>query len=199
MKLPVSDLDRIYITSDTHAFHVNICRGTTSRLDGYRDFDNPHHMTTQIAININSALPKDAILFHLGDWSFAGKQNIELFRNMLNVKELHLITGNHDEHIEKGEFDHLFTSRQKYLELEVGKMTFCLFHFPVASWNGIAKGWYHLHGHVHNKPENRFGNGRTMDVGLDGNDMMPYKLTDVIDLLKDRRFVSETDHHAYSR
>lgn len=199
MKLPFTDLDRVYITSDTHAFHVNICRGTTVWTDGFRDFDNPHHMTTQIAININSTLPKDAILFHLGDWSFAGKDNIARFRNMLNVKELHLITGNHDEHIEKGNYDHLFTSRQKYLELEIGKLTFALFHFPIESWNGIAKGWYHLHGHVHSSPENRFGNGRKMDIGLDGNNLFPYKLTDVIDLLKDRRFVSETDHHAHSR
>jgi calcineurin-like phosphoesterase family protein len=206
MKITTANLNQIWITSDTHAFHKNITRGTTEwsidqrqlasgNVLGVRDFDTPEEMTQQLADNFNSVLPDNAILFHLGDWSFGGQDNIEKFRNMLNVRELHLVTGNHDHHQERGHFDHLFTSRQKYVELEVEKSTFCLFHFPIASWNGIRKGWYQLHGHQHWQGENRFGNGRQMDVGVDGNNLFPYKLTDVIDLLKDRRFNSEKDDH----
>jgi calcineurin-like phosphoesterase family protein len=192
----------------THAFHKNIVRGTTEwsiderqlasgNVLGVRDFDTPEQMTEQMAKNFNELISEDGILFHLGDWSFGGEQNIPKFREMLNVKEIHLITGNHDHFQERGKYDHLFTTRQKYLELEVEKMTFCLFHFPIASWNGIRKGWYHLHGHQHWTDENRFGNGRMMDVGVDGNDLKPYKLTDVIELLQDRRFVTDKDdHHA---
>lgn len=201
MKLDLDLLNKIWICSDFHANHVNICRGTstwgTNGEFKLRDFDTPEEMTAQMADNFNSVIPEDGILFHLGDWSFAGEQNIERFRNMLNVKEIHLLTGNHDPHIEKGNWDHLFASRQKYLELEIGKqLKFCLFHFPIASWNDIRKGSFHLHGHQHWQGENRFGNGRMMDVGVDGNNLFPYKLTDVIDLLKDRRFVAENDHHA---
>lgn len=201
MKLNIDLLDKIWLCSDTHAFHVNITRGTSSwGTNGefkLRDFDHWQEMTERMADNFNSVIPEDGILFHLGDWSFNGKAKIETFRNMLTVKEIHLITGNHDVHIEKGEFDHLFTSRQKYLELEIGKqLKFCLFHFPIASWNNIRKGSFHLHGHQHWQGEHRFGNGRMMDVGVDGNNLFPYKLTDVIDLLKDRRFVAENDHHS---
>ncbi len=207
MKLDKTLLERIYLCSDIHAYHKNITRGTTQwaiderklasgNVLGVRDFDTPEEMTQQLADNFNSVLPDDAILFHLGDWSFDGQDKIERFRNMLNVKELHLITGNHDTHIETGKYDHLFTTRQKYLELQIGKeFTFCLFHFPIASWNGIKKGWFQLHGHMHWQGENRFGNGKMMDVGVDGNNLFPYKLTDVIDLLKDRRFNSKKDDH----
>lgn len=207
MKISHEHFDSIYICSDTHFGHKNICKGVTEwdlsnrttpdgNTLGVRDFNTIEDMNQAIVDNINNLVPKDATLFHLGDWSFGGKHNIEIFRNMLNVETIHLITGNHDEHIQKGHYDHLFTTRQKYLELEVGSLHFVLFHFPVASWNNIRRGSYHLHGHQHWQGDKRFGNGKKMDVGVDGNDMKPYKLTEVVDLLKDRKYVDENDHHS---
>lgn len=210
LKIPLDKLDKIYISSDTHANHVNITRGTSTwPADGefkLRDFDTPDEMTRYMADQFNSIIPEDGILFHLGDWSFAGVHNIELFRKMLNVKELHLITGNHDEHIEEiideerqiGAYDHLFTSRQKYLEVYIGKINLVLMHFPLQSWNNVGRGAYHLHGHQHWSGGNRFGNGRMMDVGVDGNGLKPYKLTDVLDMLKDRQYTNPKDHHSNS-
>lgn len=199
--MKLSDINKIWITADTHAFHKNITRGTTdwkidpSDTNRVRDFDTPEQMTEQMAANFNSAIPDDGILFHLGDWSFGGEQNIQKFREMLNVKEIHLVTGNHDSHIQKGKWDHIFTSRQKYLELSVDNLTFVLFHFRIASWNNINRGWFQLHGHHHWQGDLRSGNGRQMDVGVDGNNLFPYRLIDVVDLLKDRRFHDENDHH----
>ena len=213
MKIPFDKLDKIYITSDTHFGHKNICRGVSEwsvseHASGNelptRDFQTLEEMNRAIIDGINSIVPKDGILFHLGDWSFGGEPNIALFRQQLNVETIHVITGNHDHHIEKPaqngangicKWDYLFTTRQKYLELEIGKMGFCLFHFPIQSWNNVNRGWFHLHGHQHWKGDLRFGNGKMMDVGMDGNDLKPYKLADVADLLKDRRKVDENDHH----
>jgi len=199
MKLNHSLLDKIWITSDTHAFHKNITRGTTSwEQDGifkFRDFDTPEEMTQRMADNFNSVIPEDGILFHLGDWSFAGKDNIEIFRKMLNVKDIFFIYGNHDQHIKKGDYDYLFTALYPYLELNIGNLNFCLFHFPIESWNNIRKGEFHLHGHQHLQGDLRFSNGKKMDVGVDGNDLYPYKLTDVVDLLKGREYQSDFDHH----
>jgi calcineurin-like phosphoesterase family protein len=201
MKLKFEDLDRVWVTSDTHAFHINITKGTSSwGTTGEfktRDFDHWQEMTEKMADNFNSVIPEDGILFHLGDWSFNGKDKIETFRNMLNVKEIHLITGNHDEHIEKGHFDHLFTSRQKYLELSIGSFQFNLFHFNISSWNNISRGAFHLHGHQHWQGDKRFSEGKCMDIGVDGNNLFPYKLTDVIEMLKDRKKYDENDHHAF--
>lgn len=201
MKLKFEDLDRVWITSDTHAFHVNITKGTSNWGDNgefkLRDFAHWQEMTERMADNFNSVIPKNGILFHNGDWSFNGKDKIQTFRNMLNVKEIHLITGNHDEHIEKGEFDHLFTSRQKYLELEIGKLQFILFHFNISSWNNISRGTFHLHGHQHWQGDQRFSPGKCMDVGVDGNNLFPYKLTNVIEMLKERKKFDKNDHHTY--
>ena len=206
MKLPIDQLDNIYVLSDSHYGHSNLVRGIStwdlSRKDvsgnilGVRDFDTLEEMNQTLIDNINSIVPTDGILFHLGDFSFGGKQNIEIFRNQINCKNLHLITGNHDKSIEKGQFDHLFSSRQKYLELEVGKhLKFVLFHFAIDSWDNLKRGAFHLHGHHHWTGNQRFGNGRKMDVGVDGNNLKPYKLADVIEMLKDRIFVGNNDHH----
>ena len=206
MKLPIDQLDNIYVLSDSHYGHSNLVRAISTwdltRKDvdgnilGVRDFDTLEEMNQTLIDNINTIVPADGILFHLGDFSFGGKQNIEIFRNQINCKNLHLITGNHDEHVEKGQFDHLFSSRQKYLELEVGKhLKFVLFHFAIDSWNNLKRGAFHLHGHQHWTGNQRFGNGRKMDVGVDGNNLKPYKLTDVIELLKDRVYENKNDHH----
>lgn len=207
MKLKLEDLDKIFITSDTHFGHANICRGTTTwdltkrtsaegNVLGVRDFDTIEEMNRALIDGINSTVPDDGILFHLGDWSFGGEDNIRQFRHRINCDNINLITGNHDHHQEKGTWDHLFTSRQKYLELEVGKhLKFNLFHFPIVSWNNINRGSFHLHGHQHWSGDKRFSPGRCMDVGVDGNNLCPYKLTDVIDLLKDRKKYDPEDHH----
>lgn len=201
MKLSIDLLDKIYVTSDTHAFHVNITRGTSNWGDAgefkFRDFDHWEEMTEQMVQNFNSAIPEDGILFHLGDWSFNGRDKIEIFRNRLKVKTIHIITGNHDEHIEKGDYDHLFTTRQKYLELFIGSQQFNLFHFNISSWNNINRGAFHLHGHQHWRGAQRFSPGKCMDVGVDGNNLSPYKLTDVIELLKDKKKYDPNDHHTF--
>lgn len=213
MKIDIKLINKIYITSDTHFHQKNICRGVSSwardsdRIEGNelstRDFDTLEAMDKAIVDNINSIVPKDAILFHLGDWSFGGEEQIFAFRSRLHVQTIHLITGNHDHHQEKrssnsatGKWDFLYSSVQKYLELELGNHKFVLFHYPIKSWNHVRKGAFHLHGHQHWKGDLKFGNGRMMDVGMDGNDLKPYKLTDVIELLKDRKFVDENDHHS---
>lgn len=205
MKLNKDLLDKIFITSDTHYSHQNICRGVSqwdlTRKDvegnilGVRDFDTLEEMNQKIVDNINAIVPSDGILFHLGDWSFGGKQNIEIFRNQLNCQIIHCIHGNHDHHIKNGFALHCFTSHQDYLELEVGEFKFVLFHFDINSWNNLKRGAFHLHGHQHWKGDRRFGNGRKMDVGVDGNDLKPYKLIDVIEMLTDRVYVGTDDHH----
>lgn len=202
MKIPFDQFNNIYITSDTHGYHKNITRGVSEwgpdrTGDGMkvRDFDTVAEMNQKMIDNINTMVPKDGILFHLGDWSFGGKDKIELFRSSIICENIHLVTGNHDEHIEKGTFDHLFSSRQKYLELFVGSMVFCLFHFRISSWNHISRGSYHLHGHQHWQGDKRFSEGKCMDVGVDGNNLTPYHLPSVVNMLKDRKKVDEFDHH----
>lgn len=58
-------------------------------------------MSQHIVKVFNQTVGKDDILYCLGDWSFGGIENIWNFRKQLRCKTIHLILGNHDEHIRK--------------------------------------------------------------------------------------------------
>ena len=143
------------------------------------------------------------ILFHLGDWSFGGFEKIQEFRNRLVCQNIHLITGNHDQHIENNRenVQTLFKSVNKYLELSVTKngvkQVFVLMHFPIASWNDMARGAIHLHGHVHLESRVRVGPGKLMDVGVDGNDLRPISVGEILSIMERQpiKSVLPADHH----
>jgi calcineurin-like phosphoesterase family protein len=197
----------VFITSDTHYGHSNICRGTTNwrlpdgsiPVDQTRDFEIIEKMNDTIVNNINSMVGQDDVLIHLGDWSFGGFDNIKKFRERIICKEIHIILGNHDHHIlnNKENVRELFTSVSEYNTLKYLNSTFVLFHYPITSWNGLHKGDIHLHGHVHLSNDKKFGRGKKMDVGVDGNDLKPYLIKEIIELMDDREILSDMlfDHH----
>ena len=206
MKIKLEPTQQLFFTSDTHYMHKNICRGTTSwsNADDFtRDFDTLDQMNDRIINGINAAVGQDDILFHLGDWSFGGFERIEEFRNRINCRNIHLILGNHDHHIERDREDirRLFTSVNQYLELEVkGKeweQNYVLMHYPIISWNKMNDGVIHLHGHVHLSADRRIGKGKTMDVGVDGNGLNPLHTSDIKRLMSNQPIKSgfEFDHH----
>jgi calcineurin-like phosphoesterase family protein len=198
----------VWITSDTHYNHKNICRSTTNwrTTDGdipvsqTRDFRDLNHMNSTITNNINEVVGQDDVLIHLGDWSFGGFEFIREFWDRLICKNIHLVLGNHDHHIERNRegVQGLFKSVSVYNTLIYGGNYFQLMHYPISSWDGLNKGYMHLHGHCHLPTHMRFGNGRRMDVGMDGSpEFRPYKIKECIKLLKDRENLSEMpqDHH----
>lgn len=174
-----------FFTSDTHAFHKNICRGVTEwgpdNLNMVRDFDDQFQMTDVLAERINSIVGPDDVLYHLGDWSFGGKDKIKIFREMINCKKIHLILGNHDHNIDKNYDDcrKLFESVSLYKEKMFNGALFCMCHYPLGSWNGIGKGAINLYGHCHASYTRNIG--RQMDVGVDTNDLYPYSLEEILD------------------
>ena len=194
---------RIFFTSDTHYGHANICRGVTNwrdengnvPIDTTRDFETLEQMNDKIVESINSVVGEDDTLFHLGDWSFGGYDNIEEFRNRIVCKNVHLILGNHDHHIErnKGDIQRLFSSVNQYLRLQVsvypetklyaGDVDLVMMHYPIASWHNMNDGVIHLHGHVHLPPDKKLSQGKAMDVGVDGNNLMPYSLGQIMKIM----------------
>jgi len=203
MKIKLEPTQRLFFTSDTHYMHKNICRGTTSWInaeDITRDFDTLDQMNDRIVNGINEVVGQDDILFHLGDWSFGGFEMIEQFRNRINCRNIHLVLGNHDHHIDRDRegIQRLFSSVNQYVELEVDKhFNFVLMHYPIMSWNKMNDGVVHLHGHVHLHPDRRIGKGKMMDVGVDGNGMDPLSLTKIHTLMLSQPIKSgfEIDHH----
>ena len=200
---------KVWIISDTHYSHKNICRGTTNwRLADEsipeaqtRPFETIDKMNAAIVNNINSCVGQDDVLIHLGDWSFGGFENIEEFYNRLICKNIHLVLGNHDHHIDRnrGDIRKLFLSVSWFEQFEYMGETIECCHYPISSWNALRKGRIHLHGHCHLPHNQKISNGRRMDIGMDGNpDFEPYNLHDVIKMLKNREVGSEMgplDHH----
>jgi calcineurin-like phosphoesterase family protein len=217
LKIKLEPGQKLFFTSDTHYNHKNICRGVTNwrRQDGSipidqtRDFQNLEHMNSVIVDNINKTVGQDDILIHLGDWSFGGFDSIKEFRDRIICKNIHLILGNHDHHIEnnRGDVQSLFSSVSQYTILSVeienkmaakSKFEFVLMHYPLTSWHDMSKGRFHLFGHVHLPANKKLMGGRSMDVGCDGNNLTPYPLGEVVRMLSGRPVQANVlpfDHH----
>lgn len=196
MKLNSSDR-KIWFTSDSHYWHKNITYGESvwpSKDMSTRRFDTTQEMSNHIVEQINKYVAEDDILFHLGDWSFSGINNIWNFRKQLKVKEIHLLIGNHDNHIVKnyelpnvrrvepyssiledgkpisGEYPDyveaqtIFKSVNKMLEIEIDGIGLHLLHYPLESWNSRHGKTIHLHGHTHGNLPIKEGR---LDVGID--------------------------------
>jgi calcineurin-like phosphoesterase family protein len=215
MKIKLNPDQKLWFTSDTHFDHKNICSATTNWVEAEdltRKFSSLDQMNDELVTSINNKVGQDDILFHLGDWSFNGFENIRKFRERINCKNVHLILGNHDHHIERNKenIQSIFSSVSQYLDLEVkwrpyhSKLVadsytrFVLFHYPIASWNGMSDGVIHLHGHVHLSPQQRVANGKAMDVGVDGNNMEPISMDEVLKIMSKQLIAKLTlpkDHH----
>ena len=197
----------VWITSDTHYSHKNICRGVTNwrtkdgkiPIESTRDFNTIEDMNSVIVDNINSKIGPDDTLIHLGDFSFGGFDKIGQFLDRLVCKNIHLVLGNHDHHIKNNRenIHDRFLSVQNYLEVNIGGANFVLSHYPLCSWNQLSKGAIQLHGHVHLPTNKKWGNGKRLDIGVDGNNYQPYKLTEIVHMMDRREARSEivNDHH----
>jgi calcineurin-like phosphoesterase family protein len=211
MRIKIKNKEKVWIFSDPHYNHKNICRGVTNwRMpDGSvpeaqtRDFKDLDQMNAAIVDNINNTVGQYDVLICLGDWSFGGFDSITEFWDRLICKNIYLILGNHDHHIENNRDDiqKLFLEVGHYatLEMEDG-YKFRLMHYPISSWDGLRKGVIHLHGHCHLPTEKRFGEGKRMDVGMDGHpEFRPYDVRrEIIPLMNKRPIGSELgseDHH----
>lgn len=212
MKIELKKGQRLWFTSDTHYNHANICRSTTRWTDAdsvTRDFSSLEKMNEELVYWINRRVAQDDILIHLGDWSFGGFESIQTFRDRIVCQNIHLVLGNHDHHIQnnRDNIQSIFSSVNQYLDLGVswwiaGKKKeharFICMHYPIASWNGMNDGAVHLHGHVHLPKHLRMAAGKAMDVGVDGNDLEPIEMDDILIKMISRpiaKLALPKDHH----
>lgn len=167
----------------THFSHSNIVRSCSKWKDKSicRDYKSLEEHDQDLVKRINNFVRWNDILFHLGDWSFGGFENIKRFRDQIYCQTIHLLLGNHDHHIEsnKENIQSIFTSVSDRTHLEYGNYNFILDHYPLESWMGTFKGWFHLFGHQHSS---RIGPGRKIDVGIDkgGTLSYPYSIGEII-------------------
>lgn len=154
----------IWISSDLHFGHSNLCKSTSKWADTSRcrDFNSLNEMNRAIVSSINSVVKSDDTLYHLGDWSFGGEQNIKIFRDQINCGDVRCIRGNHDQHLSN--HSSLFTWIKDYHELSYNKTRFILFHYAMRVWNKSHHSSILCYGHSHGTLP---GIGRSLDVGWD--------------------------------
>lgn len=219
-------MSKTFFTSDTHYDHLNIIRGTSqwdsfepgSSHQSVRDFDTQEAHNQQLIDNINNTVGEDDTLYHLGDWSFNGIENIWKFRKQIKCNNIHLILGNHDHHLEKPKFmtkefqeealkmgfynafcyRDVFESVSYYKELTIEKQRIIMSHYSMRVWNKSHHGSWMLYGHSHGTlPKYSCGLNyyKTMDVGVDANpDFKPYSFEEIKEIMKDRVSL-QVDHH----
>ena len=106
----------------------------------------------------NSAVGKQDIVYHLGDFAFS--RTPENFFNRLNGNK-HLILGNHD----RGQTLKLPWVWQKHMfELKIDKQPIVLCHYAMRTWNRSHYGAVQLYGHSHGQLP---GTSQSLDVGVD--------------------------------
>lgn len=204
-------IGNIYFFSDPHYGHKNICRGVSewkkeespTGQQRTRDFDTLEEMNDTLVNNFNSVVKENDVAWCLGDWSFGGHENIKRFRDRLNCKTIHLVFGNHDQHIEpiNSPYRGLFASVQYVKEFHLklgtektgkfGKQGFFLSHYSHRVWNKSHHGTIHLWGHSHGTLPMY---GKSMDVGVDTHNLYPYHLDEILDIMKNIP-IQIVDHH----
>ena len=218
MKLNSRDAN-IWFIADTHYSHKNIVSATSmwESREGCRDFDSIEEMNETIINNINKYVMADDILFHLGDWSFGGIDNILKFRERLYAKTIYLVRGNHDKHIYVNKqvaspsdnkiigTKELFTSVHSYFELAIDKQFIIMSHFPICSWNEMHKDSWMLHGHCHGtlfgdeSSGHWYNKSKILDVGIDNifnmfGEYRPMNYNEIVKIMSKKYFIS-TDQH----
>jgi len=122
----------------------------------------------------NEVIGPDDEVWHLGD--FAVRQSPARMAALLEALSgrKHLIIGNNDGAATTGLSG--WTSVQHYAELELDGTWLVLCHYPLRSWNRMARGALNLHGHSHGRLKPL---PRQVDVGVDVWDFRPVTLAEI--------------------
>lgn len=168
-------MPNIWFTSDLHLGHANVIKHTN------RPFRDVEEMDEEIIKRWNSEIkPKDTV-YHLGDFSFHPARYLKRLNG-----ELHIILGNHDPKPSKwkgymlGNINYPphpnIKSVQTTLEISPHGQFIFLSHYAHRVWPKSHFNTWHLYGHSHNTLEQW---GKSMDVGVDGNDFYPYSWNEI--------------------
>lgn len=203
---------KTYITSDIHFGHKNILQYCPHRVCPSFDGDVKtateaeitelvNLMNELIVTNWNSVVTPEDSVYILGDVAMGQIVLAPAVIRQLNGKKM-LVAGNHDKTLTKKirdgdpDFVGLFEWVRDYNEVGykhsvTGKKHMLIMsHYPMKFWNGSSQNTIHAHGHTHGSPTGI--SGKILDVGMDTNNMFPYLLEDVIDMLVDK---PSSPHH----
>jgi calcineurin-like phosphoesterase family protein len=161
-----SALQKLWFVSDLHYFHGK------EFILGPRKYATLDEAKSDLLAKWKSMIGPDDIVFNLGDLIVgAADRTREAMYDILALPcaKHYYLWGNHSagvndlythslenqgysSDIEVYPLDvtgYNFTYVGNYLEIEVDGQPVVMSHYPIASWNHVGKGAFHLHGHCH--------------------------------------------------
>ncbi len=155
----------VYFIADTHFGHANVIDLSK------RPFRNIYSMDEAIIDNWNARVNESDTVYILGDFAYRSKLGGAHYASRLNGRK-HLIVGNHDrDDLKKADFRSSFVSIEKLTLIQHDGKQIVLCHYPILEWHGFYRGFYHMHGHIHNSMDatGRFvaQQPRMLNVGVD--------------------------------
>ena len=183
--LNIEDPDKLFLTSDSHLGHFNICKYC------HRPFQSRSEMDQTLIKNWNEVVPEDGIVVHCGDFMLPHDEDIKEYNKYLN--RLHgrvlLLNGNHDRTSLDWVSDKLIAVRDQAMIIVDGVKIFAQ-HYPCAAFNGD----YHVYGHIHTLADGtcygidgdvtKVMRKNTYDVGVDQNGYTPVSYWQLCDIFR---------------
>lgn len=162
-----------YYISDLHLFHNRILEKFN------RPFSSVEEMHEVIINNWKNKVKDDDTVYILGDVGMYHAREIGNILNNLPGRKI-LVTGNHDfKNIHSSSYKKTFAKITSYLEIEDNGRNVVLFHYPIEDWNGKYRGYYHLHGLVHNNGDSLSQKDRRYNVSAEIVDYTPISLDEL--------------------
>ena len=149
--IKIKDGSKVFFTSDTHFNHKNAIEYNN------RPFSDVNDMTEQLINNWNSVVPKDGIVFHLGDFAMGGSSVWTTVASRLNGT-IYLILGNHDLRNWRPKYNDMFENVSYQMHIIVEDQPIYLNHYPFATYSkcmDVEQPIWELFGHVHHKNQTR--------------------------------------------
>ena len=189
------DGSNIYFVSDLHFGHKNILEFCK------RPFENVEDMNQKMIDNWNNKVPKNGLVYCLGDFCWGGYQLWKQIREQLNG-DIILIKGNHDIKNLTPQAVGLFKHVAQQMRIEIEGRKIWLNHFPLLCYSGVYRDFngleYDLFGHVHLSNHKERNTGRDCDrcfqmlfptqydVGVDFNEFAPISWKEVDERIKEQ-------------
>jgi len=176
--------------SDLHLGHR--CEYWETPLWKTRGFNSVEEHDQILIDRWNSSFSQFSTVFHLGDILFGknGQERLYQILSKLYFRELYIMSGNHSagykqllslsDQSQDGIRYSFFENKivyfvPNYLEMIICGQSIVCSHYPLASWNGQAKGSWMIHGHCHgNLYKSELGkilysNCKIKDVGVENS------------------------------
>jgi calcineurin-like phosphoesterase family protein len=206
------DRNKIFFSSDWHNYHDPKWDVPIWKMRGY---SSPQESLDDVVSKINARVKEDDFLYFLGDGflNATDEQVLEWF-SRINCKNINYIYGNHESNIFRiyrrtvleiyGDPDiEVYPMRfnnvvflGNYQELQVGKKSVILQHFPIHSWNHMRHSAWMISGHQHNTDKTRnpeYHLGKMLDVSWDyKRDIWSFEEVEDVMSTKD---ILTVDHH----